>query len=269
MVESVAVDIDAGRLAVSLSDEIYVECDPQLVESAVFAALRSSEQKSEYHADAESCYREHDIEARDRAFAQLNSTWFFQLDLARAMLQIVGEFPKVLNGVSRCIVAPAIRRSDECAELYQSPGTDGEAATGPCLVIRLRPDSFGRPEHIRRVLLHELMHIEDMLDPRFCYDPSLAQFYDQQGVPTLIRDRYGILWDIYIDGRLFREGKLDPAIQLSRMAAFSKRFSMLGPRMQEAFDHIFEAVQLTHANILALAKEPAAFYDRIITRKSL
>lgn len=54
-------------------------------------------------------------------------------------------------------------------------------------MVRLRPGSLQSPAHVAALLRHELMHIEDLLDPAFGYDLPPSQFHDDDGVPTQIR----------------------------------------------------------------------------------
>jgi hypothetical protein len=241
--------------------EFSIDCDPQLVEAAVFAAVRGTRVEREYQRAREICYVAPTFEARDRAFAKLNHTWFARLSLAAPLLDAFAERPRVSARVARCIIAPAVRRQDECAELYAHSGGDLDAR--PYLVVRLRPESFTMPARLTSLLRHELMHIEDMLDPRFAYDTALSQFQNCNGVPTVIRDRYRVLWDIYIDVRLQSEGRIGDDPFDKRSAEFAKAFPMLRSGTARAFQAWASSTRLTHPELIEFAREPLLLAKRL------
>ena len=164
-----APGFEATLEARDASGGIRIDCDPQLLEAAVFAAVRDTPLERNFQTAREVCYAVQDGEARDRAFAKLHRDWFARLSLARPVFESLAERPHISTRTIRCVIAPAIRRQDECAELY------GHSTRGPSerpyLVVRLRPESFRSAAHIVSLLRHELMHIDDMLDPDFGYDP--------------------------------------------------------------------------------------------------
>ncbi|MBI2425959.1 MAG: hypothetical protein HYV27_24255 [Candidatus Hydrogenedentes bacterium] len=263
MTDALVLDLDTAQGEMDCPELTFLECDPELVERSLFSAIRGSNHEMAYHAAREACYREPDWEVRDRAFVQLDRDWFVRLDLARPAIEACGEWKAIMSRVRRCILAPCIRRQDECAELY---GQHYRAAGGgekPSLIIRLHPDSFCRPGHVQILLRHELMHINDMLDPRFDYDPSLSQFYDETGIPNAIRDRYRILWDVYIDGRLCAKYNTAHETRTQRIREFGMLFRVLGTRSLDAFNWIFEASTLTHQEILAFARTPLSFFQQL------
>lgn len=236
--------------------EVQLECDPQLVETAVFTLLREGAVAAEYHAGREACYGAATPEAREEAFAAYHRQWFERLELARPVVDCILEYPLIVRGTSRQILAPAVRKQDENAELF-APAVAREGAR-PYLVIRLRPDSFARPEHVVRVLRRELMHISDMLDADFGYDPSITQFLDSEGVPTVIRDRYRVLWGIFVDARLYRAGHLDEAAISRRLEEFYKVFPMLGESRRAIFERLFAGRAWHHGDFMIFARNPAS-----------
>lgn len=252
-------EIESTIAAQERGGRSYVQCDPQLIEMAVHAAVRGAVMEFEYQDAREACYESADSEARERAFVALNQEWFARLRLADPILKAIEEYPDVSARTARCILAPAYRARDECAELYGHtpiPYTDK-----PTLVIRLRPESFNRPDEITGLLRHELMHISDMLDPAFGYDPSPQQFLHDDGVPTVLRDRYRVLWDTYIDGRLVQEGRGAGIAYERRSAEFCLVFKVLEPFIIAAFDKVFGAAELSHRHLLELSRNPRAILE--------
>lgn len=265
------MDIDSGSFALIAGTDAKIECDPQLMEDSVFAMVRDTELEEEYHRARDRSYQIKDTEAREKAFAKLNREWFVQLELANPVVAALEEQPLILSRVSRCILAPGIRPKDESAELYYRQGEQpgSESAIGPCLVLRIRPVSFKRPWHIRILLRHELMHISDMLNPDFVYNPAISQFYDEKGVPNLIRDRYAVLWDSFIDGRLYRADQVDDNVRARRKSEFQKCFLVLGDDAPILFHKVFNANHLTHPQMVSFSKNPHTLLVHEFEEKTL
>ena len=73
---------------------------------------------------------------------------------------------------------------------------------------------------------------------------------------NLLRERYRVLWDATIDGRLCREGLLGAGARAVRLSEFARAFPMLRERTQAAFAPWFDGPRLTHAAIVAFIQEP-------------
>ncbi|GFO82630.1 MAG: hypothetical protein A49_22570 [Methyloceanibacter sp.] len=97
-----------------------------------------------------------------------------------------------------------------------------------------------------------------MLDERFAYDPNLPAAPAVQ--QNAIRDRYAVLWDILIEGKLVRSGKIS-AQNLDRLwTAYARGFSSSGrsaPR--EEFDKLLTFGDYTHPQLLSWATETVGF----------
>ncbi|MCC6793662.1 MAG: hypothetical protein IT366_00980 [Candidatus Hydrogenedentes bacterium] len=252
-------EIEAAIAAQEDSGSSYVQCDPQLVEMAVLAVVRGAPMEREYQDAREACYEIEDTEARECAFAALNQEWFTRLRLAAPVLNALKDCPNVSARTARCILAPSFCARDECAELYGH--ASNPSAGQPTLTIRLRPESFARSDYVTRLLRHELMHISDMLEPAFGYDPSAAQFLTSDGVPTVIRDRYRVLWDTYIDGRLHHEGHRAGSSHEQRRTEFCLVFRMLESLAIAAFDTVFAATALTHRQLIDFSRHPKSILE--------
>lgn len=253
MIESPVLEFDSRDGGSLDHGEGDVEWDPSLVEHVVFLATRGATGEKAYHAAREICYQEPDPERRDRDFLRLEREWFVKLELARPATDALAEWPALLSRVQRCILAPCVRRRDGCAELY---GTHAPGGPKPNLLIRLDPDLFRHPARMRAFMRHELMHIDDMLDPDFKYDPSLSQFLDEHGIPNAIRDRYRILWNVHIDGRLSTRYNATIVLPPRNEIEFNKLFRVLDAQCADAFRWILSAPRLSHPEILAFARAP-------------
>jgi hypothetical protein len=147
-------------------------------------------------------------------------------------------------------------------------------------VLRLRPRTLFDPQTLRALLRHELMHVADMLDPTFGYQRSLPRSDDGPSGDNLVRDRYRVLWDVTIDGRLARAGRdrcsvrLPPSREASadyrnpggggqpdptrnaRWQEFAATFSMRGDEGRSVFEEWFDHVHPTHARLAEFARAP-------------
>ena len=253
MIKSPVLDLDCKEDRNLDHVEGDVEWDPLLVEQVVFLAIRGTTGEKAYHAAREVCYQEPDLERRNHNFLRLDRDWFVKLNLARPAIDALAEWRMLLSRVQRCILAPSFRRRDGGAELYGTHALDGPK---PNLLIRLDVDLFSYPARMRAFMRHELMHIDDILDPEFEYDPSLSQFLDKHGIPNAIRDRYRILWNVQIDGRLSTRYDGTIAPPLRNELEFNKLFRVLDAQCADAFRWILNTPRLTHPEILTFARAP-------------
>lgn len=233
-----------------------IEYEPRLVEEAVLLALRARAEETEFRKERDPLYEVADPEAREAAFRACHARWFERLGLGRAVIQELGERPSVAASATRLLVVFASSARDEVAELFVSPGTGQVGEEERVVVIRLRPETLTLPDRLRSFFRHELLHIEDMLDPRFGYEPE----FPLSAAPVnrrVLQDRYRVLWDAFIDGRLARQGWVPAGIRAERLRDFARAFPMLRERTEEAFGRFFEATSLTHAELVAFAADPS------------
>lgn len=225
---------------------------PQLVEEAVWEAVRGRPAETAYHAERAPIYLVADPEERDRAFALLHARWFARLGLGEAVRRACREQEDALAGLKRCLVGPARRRSDEGAELYVASPADRS------VVISLRPGTLAEPEAALPFLRRELLHVADMLDPGFRYEPRLPRRTIGPAEDRLLQDRYRLLWDCTVDGRLAAAGLLDPLTRERRLAAFMGSFACLGDAAGACFARLFDGPRPTHPRMVTMAADPAA-----------
>jgi hypothetical protein len=232
-----------------------VDYDPVLVEQAVRLAVRSDRSAEQsLHKVVDPLYAIDDREARDRAFTRTFAEWFTQLGLGRPLAELIAERPLIDRRVARCLVRMAPRRKAESAELFvrrDSP-TDPIVRT---LVIQLCAESLVEPESVRPFLRRELLHVGDMLDDDFGY---VREEFD--GLPAqqnLVRDRYGVLWDIYVERRLLDENLVGGERMERLRVGFEKAFTLGGqPPAGDAFDRAMQCRSLTHRQLYSWANEP-------------
>ena len=232
---------------------IRLTYDPELVEEAVLLADANTAGAGvrAFRRDRDRIYDIEDADQREARFRSLHLLWFVRLGLHRIIEQAMSERPEIANRLAEGRVVRAMTRREEGADLIDRGA--GESNTGPMLVLRLRPATFVEPDALGNLLRHELLHIRDMLDPAFGYRPTLPPSDDGPSHDNILRDRYRVLWDITIDGRLARAGRLSDHVRAARRLEFTAAFRMLGDRCQEVFDEWFDRVQPSHAALVAFA----------------
>jgi hypothetical protein len=178
-----------------------LEFDPRLLEESVFHALRRDGQRmaaerSSFHLRADELYQLKDAVARERAFQALNRETFVRLGLQRAIDDALSFFPRLDTALERLVFVYAERRKDEEVELFSQQLHDWTA------VFRVRTETLINGERFRGVALHELSHVDDMLNPEFRYSRSQFALNMNSQQLDMVKERYRCLWDLYIDARL-------------------------------------------------------------------
>ncbi|HEY7678011.1 MAG TPA: hypothetical protein VIG69_13120, partial [Candidatus Methylomirabilis sp.] len=209
-----------------------IEYAPELVEEAVCGALRGHPRERGFRRQRDRLYEVRDPEGREAAFRELHAAWFERLGLARPILQALEEQPSITASTQGCRVGPARAREEEGAELFVRQAVAGGSELGRrWVVVRLRSEAFCASERLLRFLRHEFHHIADMLDPGFGYEPRLPTGELGPTHERLLQDRYRVLWDIYIDGRLVRKNWAPSSVRDRRLQEFTKTFPMLADRI--------------------------------------
>jgi hypothetical protein len=142
-------------------------------------------------------------------------------------------------------------KKDEGAELYVS------TETGRAGVVAFRPERFERLPGLERFLRHEFTHVQDMLDPAFGYSPRLDLPGQNAAQQRLTRERYRLLWDITIDGRLSRASAAGCSLQQQHRADFDRAFGFWAEtKRDEVFTDLWNDPHPRHTALLAIAADP-------------
>ena len=234
-----------------------VRYDPLLIEEAVFLALRGHPDAKRYHQKRDRLYEISDPEERERSFQNLHQAWFSRLGLASQIEKAVAERHQLNSTVTTCVIARATSKKEEGAELFVNPDEGLSGKERRNVRILICPESFlESPPLLLTFLRHELQHITDMLDPGFGYNPALPAV---EGGPTydrLLQNRYCVLWDATIDGRMVRRGWAPESIRAERLNDFAQAFPMLGDETGQLFGRFFDQEPHTHAKLIAFARDP-------------
>ena len=194
------------------------------------------------------------LEAREGEFEKVHREFFLHLGFGEALPKALGEFPGLEGRVEAVFIGNAVTRQEEGADLGHDRTRIG---------VKVRPERFGDSQGLRTYLRHELQHLADMLDPAFGYvrEERLASSPAEE---NLIRERYRLIWAVFIDGRFGRQGKETIATKGERFRDFETLYSRFShPQRLVIFESLFGAERLTHAEILAMAKDPNSLLERV------
>ncbi len=272
--------------------------DDDFLEAAVFLCASGrrpgvpSLQIARFHREREKLYSILDPDERNAAFFTLHLDWFREWGLERPLTEVLKEFPLVHEQLAVLAVRKSTGKNDEGAELYVndagqrtgllalkperlagewsadiSPlqrGTAGSSRTIPEShgLTALKRAEARVPMDPRDFLRHEFMHLHDMLDPAFGYVPELELPELNTAQKRLARERYRLLWDITIDGRLAAAGHAPMATREQHAAAFARGYSFWPEEKRaQTFNTLWGAKAPRHADLLALIADPRGLRD--------
>lgn len=218
--------------------------EPPLVQELVLGeTLRDLAFREEVRSRLEPIYNL-PPEARAQGFAQAYQALFEERGLGAGVAQELARFP-LLAPLEQVLVFRAERASEVGAELSRDRRIAG---------IRVRLEWLTHPEQLRLFLGHELLGLSDLLDQAFGYLPQALG--ETPAEEHLYRQRYSLLWDIYIDGRLERGGLPPAGGRGERLAEYEHHFAFLPIGRREGFRRLYEGEGITHQELVALAREP-------------
>ncbi len=229
----------------------------ELVEKVILGEMRRREALGDrgltklYHRRAEPFY-EHGEEERAEMFNRLHAEFFAKLGFDKMMREILAEFPD-LDKVGRMSVIEA--ETEEEADLAVGEGEP------KMILIKLQPESFLDQGRLGRILRHELMHVSDMLDDSFGY--RIERLGASISEEIIVRDKYRLLWDIYIDSRLARRGAVGQEAKDLRFAEFERVYQKIPEEHRKrVFEVLWNTEKMAHDELLQFAREPRKLLER-------
>ena len=227
-----------------------LEFDPRLAEEAVRLTLRDSPLRAAFDREREGAYREQGAERRESAFLEIHARWFERLDLGAPAQTAIREAGAGLSKVSRWLFVRTMAERQSGADLYVAEG--GRR----CVVVKILPSTLAHRERAFAFLRCELLHIADMLDAGFEYEPRLPR--SPLGPPgdRRVQDRYAALWRASVEGRLVQAGKLPGERREGCLARFQRVFGCLGEDAGSCFERIWSGARPLHSVLVALATDP-------------
>ena len=236
--------------------------DEDFLEAAVFLCASGrregvpSLQIARFQREREKLYAILDPDERNTAFFKLHLDWFREWGLENLITALLKEFPLLTAKLAVLAVRKTRGKSDEGAELYVNDVGERNA------ILALRPESFGRDATLQDYVRHEFTHLSDMLDPDFGYLPTLNLPGLNGAQQRLARERYRLLWDITIDGRLSAAGHTPMQTREQHSAGFARGYSFWPEqRRAESFDALWLNASPRHDDFLALIADPRGLRD--------
>lgn len=202
-----------------------------------------------------------DADEREEAFQSLHQQWFARLRLAAPLEEALACWPILKNETDKCVLTKAQSTKEVGADLFVAQEQSGTIQRQKrAIVIRLTPELLTNPQELLAILRRELMHIVDMLDPNFGYEPELPKSTIGPTYDRLLRDRYRILWDITIVGRLTQKGWLDKEVKNQHWVNFRRTFSGHKSDLENIFLFFFNNQRPAHADLVAFAQSPESWF---------
>lgn len=236
--------------------------EDDLVEGVVFLCASGKRpgipalQIRRFNAERERCYATPDPDDRGAAFARVQMAWFTEWGLAEQLRSTAGRFPQLRVSVTSLAFRKARARNDEGAELYRNSDDTRQG------IVALKPGRFSDDSELERFLIHELAHLADMVDEAFGYSPDLDHTGQTASQQRLLRERYRLLWNVSVDGRLTQRGLDTIADEARRRGEFDRSFAFLpDARREEVFADLWSGRLARHEDLLAIAADPRDFRD--------
>jgi len=235
--------------------------DKSLIEDVVFREIKRREAKGqdsiveEYYKEHQSIY-ERCEELRERSFERLHESFFLKFGFANPLLKILSEFEEFTNKINTIIIFKALTPSEEEASLNYSSNKIG---------FKIYPEHFFDQENFEAFLRHELKHISDMMDLNFGYkrEGNLGDLSPAQ--ENVIHSRYKVIWDIFIDGRIQRNGKGIILPKEKRFLEFEALYRTIPDSgLHAIFETLWSMERMTHDEILAMAKDSRTLIDKTL-----
>ncbi len=234
--------------------------DDDFVEAVVFAYANAGRRRASplqirrFHHERERCYAVLDPDERDAAFFKVHLSWFREWGLESPLTCVLEEYPLLPAALSVLAFRQARGKTDEGAELFVNQELDGDARNA---VVALCTGRFERDTLLASFLRHEFIHLSDMVDPGFGYCPFVPARGASLTQQRITRERYRLLWDITIDGRLVGSGRPTTGTCEHLRAQFGQAYSFWSERRrQEVFDSLWTDRAPRHEHLLSLASDP-------------
>ncbi len=233
--------------------KMIIEYDSFLIEEVVFQEVKRRERTSDfnlfetYHRQANPIYEKFSLAEREAKFEKLHKRLFLKLGFGKICDETIAEVHGLRSKIEAVIIRKAITEREEEADLSKDLKSIG---------IKILIKRFLNPSDLQKLLRHELKHVSDMLDKQFGYESREKLIVYSPEEENIIRDRYRILWDIYIDSRLIREGKKTISDKHGRYQEFEAYYQKIPDSHRiSIFENIWQGEKLTHDQILEMAKD--------------
>lgn len=237
-----------------MNNSFQIDFDSTFIEEAIFLFMRTKQGDKLYRDfcnEKEEIYqKDTSNNERDNAFKLLYGKYFLSLGLEDFFNNICKDFPYLYKPEIRGVVKRVWNKKHEEAELYVHPHQ--KTVYLGILVRRILDLAF-----LESFLRHELMRISDMLSFDFQYLPHPMLGGKNEIEDNLIRERFRLLWDFYIDARLRGKGFETNKSFEEQKDEFERKFFFLAAlEREQIFYKIQGCESLMQIDLLSWAGDP-------------
>jgi hypothetical protein len=240
-----------------MNSDYLIEFQPSLLEEAVTRAIANHPRARIFWRERERLYERANREDGESAFREFHKAWFQRLGLISPLQKVFCLWPILTAATARCLFVRARAPKSIGAELYVAAEASGlNERDHRTIVVQLTPEMLTQARVLLEFLRHEFLHIVDMLDPHFGYEPDFPRSDAGPAYDHLLQSRYGVLWDATIDGRLYQKGWLPISIREKHFANFKRAFQGSEAKLAQRFAYFFDQDSHTHGELVEFAQHP-------------
>ena len=237
---------------------------PALLQEVIDSFVEKTEREGdptyykEFHELADPIYEKFTLDDRESEFKKLYQYLFGTWGFSDIIRDAFNEYPLVKDKVGIVLVKGVLKEDQEGVDILRKWGSvehdlarqfEEKGLKG--IGIKLIPRRFYDPA-LTRYCRHELMHISDMLDPAFAYDPD-TKVGQNPGEETLILHRYRILWSLSVDSRLTAAGKEPMLRKEDRYKEFRSWYRKIpAVQLKSVFEGLWQTGFFTHADLIGV-----------------
>ena len=249
---------------------------PALLQEVIDSFVEKTEREGdptyykEFHELADPIYEKFTLDDRESEFKKLYQYMFGTWGFSDIIRDAFNEYPLLKERVGIVLVKGVLKEDQEGVDILRKWGSvehemarEFEEKGLKGVGIKLIPRRFYDPA-LTRYCRHELLHISDMLDPVFGYDPD-TKVGQNPGEETLILHRYRILWSLTVDSRLTAAGKEPMLRKEDRFKEFRSWYRKIpAPQLKSVFEGLWQTSFFTHSELIEMASDTLRVMDRAV-----
>ena len=253
-----------------------IRFQPALLQEVIDSFVEKTEREGdptyykEFHQYADPIYERFSLDDREGEFKKLYQYLFGIWGFADIVRDTFDEYPALRERIGIVLVRGVLKEDQEGVDILRKWGSveqdlakqfeeKGLKGVG----IKLLPRRFYDPA-LTRYCRHELLHISDMLDPVFGYDPD-TKVGQNPGEETLILHRYRVLWCLNIDSRLQAADKESMLSKEDRFKEFRSWYRKIpATQLRSVFEGLWQTESMTHSELVEMATDTTRVLDRAL-----
>lgn len=253
-----------------------IRFQPALLQEVIDSFIEKTEREGdptyykEFHEYADPIYEKFTLEDREAEFKKLYQYLFGTWGFSDIIRDSFNEYPLLKEKVGIVLVKGVLKEDQEGVDILRKWGSvekelakEFEERGMKGVGIKLIPRRFYDPA-LTRYCRHELMHVSDMIDPAFGYDPD-TKVGQNPGEETLILQRYRVLWSLSVDSRLVAAGKEPMLSKEDRFKEFRSWYRKIPPpQLKSVFEGLWQTSYFTHSELIEMATDTLRVMDRAV-----